>query len=138
MTLKQKLRSGVGIVLKHTLNPLTRRLARSSHGPFSIVRHVGRRSGKQYETPLIVVPISNGFVAELTYGPNVDWYKNVVAAGGCTLIRNGKEYVIDKLEPLDADTGRAAFPLPAQLILRLLKRQHYVKMTGQSTREVGV
>ena len=138
MTLKQKLRSGVGIVLKHTLNPLTRRLARSSHGPFSIVRHVGRRSGTQYETPLVVAPIAGGFVIELTYGPDVDWYKNVVAAGGCTLMRHGKEYVIDKLEPLDADTGRAAFPLPAQLILRLLKRQHYVKMTGQSTREVGV
>jgi deazaflavin-dependent oxidoreductase (nitroreductase family) len=138
MTLKQKLRNGVGILLKHTLNPLTRRLARSSHGPFSIVRHAGRRSGKQYETPLIVAPIAGGFVIELTYGPDVDWYKNVVAAGGCILIRHGKEYVIDRLEPLDVDTGRAAFPLPAQLILRLLKRQHFVKMTGQSTGEVGV
>ena len=131
MTLKQKFRNGVGIVLKHTLNPLTRRVARSSRGPFSIVRHVGRRSGKQYETPIIVGIIDDGFVIELTYGPDVDWYKNVLAAGGCTLIWHGKDYVIDKLEPLDAETGRSAFPLPARLILRVLRRQHFVKMTAQ-------
>src|SRR5262245_49706914 len=106
-------------VLKHTLNPVTRRMAHSSFGPFAIVRHVGRKSGKMYETPIIVAPLPDGFVIELTYGPDVDWHKNVVAAGGCTIISHGKAYVIDKIEPLDADTGRAAFPAPAQAILSL-------------------
>lgn len=90
----QQLRKGFLVVLKHTLNPLTRRIARSAHGPFTLVRHVGRRSGKQYETPIIVSPVEDGFVIELTYGPDVDWHKNVLAAGGCTLIWHGKEYVI--------------------------------------------
>src|SRR5205085_13377 len=82
------------MVLKHTLNPLTRRLARSSFGPFSIVQHVGRHSGKQYETPIIVAPLNDGFVIELTYGPNVDWHKNVLAAGGCRIIWHGKQFAI--------------------------------------------
>src|SRR5215207_3518878 len=133
MIVKQQIRDRFLSFLKHYFNPLTRRLAQSSHGPFSIVRHVGRRSGKQYETPIMAAPIEDGFVIELTYGPDVDWYKNVVAAGGCTVIWHGKEYVIDKLEPLDADTGRAAFPLPARLILRVTKRQHYVKMKEATT-----
>src|SRR5215207_585638 len=133
MANKEKIRKGIGLLLKHTLNPLTRRLAHSSFGPFSIIRHVGRRSGKQYETPIIVAPTEDGFVIELTYGPDVDWYKNVLAAGGCTVIWHGKEYVIDKLEPIDAETGRAAFPLPARLILRVTKRQHYVKMKEATT-----
>jgi hypothetical protein len=37
--------------IKDTVNPLTRRLARSSVGPFSLIRHVGQRSRKTDETP---------------------------------------------------------------------------------------
>jgi deazaflavin-dependent oxidoreductase (nitroreductase family) len=125
MNLQQQLRKSLLSVLKYTLNPLTRWLARSSFGPFTIVRHIGRRSGKLYETPIIVSPIDDGFVIELTYGPDVDWHKNVLAAGGCTVVWHGKEYVIDKIEPLDTETGRAAFPPLQQLILRLLGRKHF-------------
>ncbi len=130
MTFQQKMRNALLSFLKNYFNPLTKRMARSSFGPFAIIEHVGRRSGKHYETPIILGHADDGFVAELTYGPDVDWYKNVVAAGGCTVILHGKKYVIDKLEPMDAAVGRAAFPLPAQLILWAIRRQHFVKMTG--------
>ncbi len=80
MKLKQQIRAHFLNFLKHYFNPLTRRIARSSFGPFALVRHVGRRSGKQYETPIIVQPVDDGFVFELTYGPEVDWYKNMLAA----------------------------------------------------------
>jgi hypothetical protein len=128
MNLQQQLRKGFLIVLKHTLNPLTRRLARSSFGPFTIIRHVGRRTGKLYETPIISRPVEGGFVIELTYGYDVDWHKNVLAAGGCTLLWHGKEYVIDEIEPLDSETGLAAFAPPQQMILRILGRKHFEKM----------
>lgn len=129
MNLQQQLRNAWLKLLKYTLNPLTRRLARSSFGPFSIVRHVGRRSGKLYETPIIVSRVKDGFVIELTYGPDVDWHKNVLAAGSCTVVWHGQEYDIDKIEPLDTETGRAAFPPSQRLILRLLGRTHFEKMT---------
>ena len=131
MNLQRQLRNGWLTVLKYTLNPLTRRLARSSFGPFSIVRHVGRRSGKLYETPIIVSRVRDGFVIELTYGPDVDWHKNVLAAGSCRLVWHGQEYLIDKIEPLDTETGRAAFPPSQRLILRLLGRKHFEKMGAQ-------
>jgi hypothetical protein len=41
------------------------------------------------------------------------------------VVWHGKEYVIDKIEPLDTETGRAAFPPLQQLILRLLGRKHF-------------
>lgn len=129
MNIKETLRTGVRTLLKYTLNPLTRKLARTTFGPFAIIQHVGRRSGKAYETPIIVGPINNGFVIELTYGPDVDWYKNVLAAGGCTIIWHGRDYLINRVDPLDVQTGRSAFPLPAQMILRLLRRTHFSKMT---------
>ncbi len=130
MTLTQQISKGWRLLLKHTLNPLTRRLARTSFGPFSLIQHVGRKSGKPYETPIIVARIDDGFVIELTYGPEVDWYKNVKAAGGCNILWHGHEYVINRLEPLDSEIGRSAFPLPAQLILTLLNRNHFVKLTS--------
>src|SRR5262245_42865564 len=129
MTLTQQIQKRWRILLKYTLNPLTRRLAKSRFGPFSLVRHVGRKSGKQYETPLIVAPLKDGFVIELTYGPDVDWYKNVVAAGRCTIVWHGKDYEINKIEPVNAEIGRSAFPFPARLILSVLNMQHFVKMT---------
>ena len=125
---QQKLRKGFLKLLKHTLNPLTRRLAGSSFGPFCIVRHVGRKSGRIYETPIIVSPVDDGFVIELTYGFDVDWHMNLLAAGGCTLLWHGKKYTIDTIEQLNTETGRVAFPLPQRLVLRILRRQHYEKL----------
>lgn len=132
MSFQQHVRKSFLITLKHTLNPLTRRLARSSFGPFSLVRHVGRRSGRQYETPIIVAPVAGGFVIELTYGPAVDWHKNVLAAGGCTLVWHGREYAITSIEPLASETGFAAFPASQRGILRLLGKNHFEKMTYSS------
>ena len=112
-------------VLKRTLNPLTLRAARSGRGPFALVRHVGRKSGRVYETPLILAPTRGGFVAELTYGPEVAWYRNVVAAGGCDVLVGGQEHHVVGIEPLGTDAGRAAFPAPARLVLRLLRRHEF-------------
>src|SRR5258706_15517931 len=112
MSWQSRIRSAFLNVLKHTLNPVTRRLAGTSWGPFASVQHVGRRSGKHYQTPIIVSRAPDGFVIELTYGPEVDWHKNVLAAGGCTLVWHGKAYAINRIEPLDSAAGRAAFPAP--------------------------
>ena len=128
MSFQRQLRNGFLTLVNHTLNPLTLRLARSSVGPFSIVRHVGRRSGKTYETPIIARRVQDGFMIELTYGPDVDWHKNVIAAGHCTLIWHGREYPISSIEPVETETGRAAFSPVQQLVLRILKRKHFEKM----------
>ena len=122
--------SAFGTVLKHTLNRLTTRMARGRRGPFALVRHVGRKSGKLYETPIIVQPTSGGLVIELTYGDRVDWYRNVRAAGGCRILLHRTEWVITGFEPMDAATGRAAFTPAQRGILRLLRRKHFVKFVG--------
>jgi deazaflavin-dependent oxidoreductase (nitroreductase family) len=112
-------------LLDRTLNRVTIRLARAGRGPFSAVRHVGRRSGRTYETPLILAPVTGGFVAELTYGPDVDWYRNVVAAGGGTVLHRGAEYAVDGVSPVAAADGLRAFGGPAAVVLRVLRRHEF-------------
>jgi hypothetical protein len=111
-------------LLGHTLNPLALRAARSGRG-FSLLRHVGRKTGCSYETPLILAAIDAGFVAELTYGTEVSWYRNVMAAGHCVVVFKGAEYEIDGIELYPAETGRRAFGFPGTLILRLLRRHEF-------------
>ena len=111
--------------LDHTLNRVTIPMARSGHGPFSLVRHVGRKTGTVYETPIIVARISTGFVAELTYGPQVAWYRNIVAAGQCVIIYKGAEHRIDGIQPYSADDGLIAFGGPRKMILTLLRRKDF-------------
>ena len=137
MKLQPQIRKRFLAFLKRYFNPLTRRIAHSSHGPFAIVQHVGRRSGKHYETPIIVRPVGDGFVMELTYGPEVDWYKNVQAAGGCTILWHGETYVIDGIERLDPETGITAFSLGQRLILRALHRQDFFKLRLQRPAKIA-
>ena len=80
---------GMRQVNKAALNKLTRQLAPWLPG-LGVVVHRGRTSGKQYRTPVNVFPRPGGrYVLALTYGPDTDWVKNVLAAGGCELITRG-------------------------------------------------
>ena len=112
-------------VLNHTLNRITTPLAKSGHGPFSLIRHIGRKTGRSYETPVILAKVSEGFVAELTYGENVNWYRNAVSAGGCVVLSRGKEYQVAAIEPYDTQSGRRAYPAPFRNVLKLTGRKDF-------------
>ena len=89
------------------------------------MRHVGRTTGTPYATPLLLVPAPGGYVAELTYGDEADWYRNVVAAGGCTVVVRGVEHRVVAIEPCPTVQGRRAFGFPAQIVLTLLRRREF-------------
>ena len=114
--------------IKHSLNRLTGRIARRGSNHFSIVRTVGRKSGKTFETPIIVRLIEGGFVCELTYGPEVNWYRNLVAANGGEILRDGVTTKIVGLEPMTTAEGITAFTPFQRLVLRMLKRTHFVRL----------
>lgn len=112
-------------LIKNTLNKVTMRVARTGHGPFSLVRHVGRKSGKTYETPIVVARVPEGFIAELTYGEDVNWYRNIVAAGGCELFVDGQWYQVSAVESYSSEAGREAFGYPARLVLQVLQKHEF-------------
>ena len=129
----------VRVFNKYVTNRVLRRFANSSHGPFAILGHVGRRSGKPYETVIWVWPTREGFVIALTYGPRVDWYRNMLAAGGGTVFWHRKRYTVGKPEPIDADAALPAFPPPFRLIFRTVgKREEFVQMKSSGAEPVSI
>ena len=112
-------------LLKNPLNRVTIRAARSGRGPFSLVRHVGRKSGKTYETPVILARVPEGFIAELTYGEDVNWYRNIVAAGRCEVMVDGQWHQVTSIEPYPSEAGREAFGIPARWVLHVLQKQEF-------------
>ena len=76
---------------KMGLNRFTKYIAPWAPG-WGVVVHRGRKSGRTFRTPLWVFHRHNGFVIALTYGPETDWVRNVVAAGGCELQTRRRRY----------------------------------------------
>ncbi|WP_454851254.1 nitroreductase family deazaflavin-dependent oxidoreductase [Promicromonospora soli] len=60
----------------------------------AVIRHVGRKSGKSYATPIGVYPKDDGFLVYLPYGPDVDWLRNVRSAGTAELLVDGRTHVV--------------------------------------------
>jgi deazaflavin-dependent oxidoreductase (nitroreductase family) len=123
-----KLPGGMRYFNKYVLNRVTGKVARSPWGPFCIIYHVGRRSGKPYETTIIAIPTAGSFVIALTYGPDVDWFRNVSAAGGCKILWHRQIFTIERIEAMEANSALPYFPGFERMILRLVGIQHFIRM----------
>ncbi|WP_179956878.1 hypothetical protein [Amycolatopsis anabasis] len=66
------------------LNPVMMRLAGRRHWYAAAIRHTGRRTGKEYATPVVAVRAGDGFIVPLPYGTGVNWLRDVLASGLAT------------------------------------------------------
>jgi deazaflavin-dependent oxidoreductase (nitroreductase family) len=114
-------------VNRAALNKVTRPLFRWLPG-MGVVVHRGRRSGRQYQTPVNVFPRPGGrYVVALTYGPDTDWCKNVLAAGGCELLSGGR--IIELTSPrLFHDENRREIRVVERAILGLLGVNDFLEL----------
>jgi hypothetical protein len=60
--------------------------------------------------------------------------RNVEAAGGCLVVYGGEEYRVDAIEPLDAATGRTAFPAFRRAILTATRRTNFRLLRSAGSR----
>src|SRR5260370_29922073 len=68
------------------LNPLIVKLAGRRHFHMAAqIRHVGRRSGRTYATPVSARRSGDMIVIALTFGNQSDWSRNVRSPGGRTI-----------------------------------------------------
>ncbi|MFP4512159.1 MAG: nitroreductase family deazaflavin-dependent oxidoreductase [Acidimicrobiales bacterium] len=92
-------------------NPRVLRTAGAPSASASLIRHVGRSTGRSYETPIGAIPTDDGFVVALPYGSRADWLKNVLAGGSATIVHEGTTYRVDA--PVVVRTADLASQLPA-------------------------
>jgi deazaflavin-dependent oxidoreductase (nitroreductase family) len=91
-------------------NPRVMRTAGTAGETTSVIQHVGRKSGRAYQTPVDVVPTKNGFLVALPYGTRADWLRNVLAAGSATVTSNGERIDVDR--PTVVATADVADQIP--------------------------
>jgi deazaflavin-dependent oxidoreductase (nitroreductase family) len=84
---------------------------------FGVIHHVGRKSGREYRTPVNTFSYLDGRVFALTYGRNTDWVKNVFAANGCRLETRGR--IMDLKDPQYLPTAEGLQAVPALVHLAL-------------------
>ena len=102
------------------LNRLTRFIAPWAPG-WAVVVHRGRKSGRTFRTPLWAFRRPGGYVIALTYGPDADWVRNVVAAQGCDLHTRGRYYRAGNPR-IYRDETAAAMPGMIRFLLRRVIR----------------
>lgn len=63
-------------------------------GDWPVLCHVGRSSGRVFETPLGAHEVEGGYLFIANYGRDSDWVKNILAGGSATLRIDGGEVAL--------------------------------------------
>jgi deazaflavin-dependent oxidoreductase (nitroreductase family) len=98
---------------------------------FGMLTHVGRKSARVYRTPVNVFRRSSGFLVALTYGPDSEWVKNVLAAGGCQLETRRVRYELSTPSVVH-DPSRRRFPLVVRVALKLAGAEYFLRLSIRS------
>jgi deazaflavin-dependent oxidoreductase (nitroreductase family) len=116
---------------KRLTNRLTSPVATRLPG-FGIVVHRGRKSGQLYRTPVNVFARRGAYLIALTYGPDSQWVRNVLASGGCGLVTRGRHVQLANPR-LRHDPRRRGLPPPVRLILGLVNVSDFLELDVTAT-----
>jgi deazaflavin-dependent oxidoreductase (nitroreductase family) len=95
---------------------------------FGVVIHTGRKTRRQYRTPVNVFRRGDCYIIALTYGSNADWVRNVLADDGCTLETRGRTLRLSRPR-LFHDEGRRHVPAPVRLVLGIVNVSDFLELT---------
>jgi deazaflavin-dependent oxidoreductase (nitroreductase family) len=119
-------------VVNRYVNPITRPIAKRLP-TFAILTHHGRKTGRTYRTPINVFRRGNDYYFFLTYGSDVEWVKNVLATGSCSIESRG--LVVELVEP-ELITDPELRPAPPHVRFvegRIAGATQYVRMRASSS-----
>ncbi|MDN5789329.1 MAG: nitroreductase family deazaflavin-dependent oxidoreductase [Micrococcales bacterium] len=111
---------------KRYLNKVTVHLA--GHGYFVELEHVGRRSGTRFHTPLMAFRDGAIVTIALTYGPDVDWLRNLRAAGGGRMHIGRALLSLGAPAEISRGLGLSRMPLVPKAILPIMGGDVFVEL----------
>src|SRR5947209_20534869 len=113
------------------LNRLVTRIAGKRYVPlYVLLRHRGRRSGREYATPVVGMRVPGGFAIPMAFGEGADWYRNIVAAGGATIRQHGTEHQLVHPTAIDPDSEASPFPAWQRPVFRALGIRRFLFLKG--------
>jgi deazaflavin-dependent oxidoreductase (nitroreductase family) len=98
-------------------NPRVMRTAGTEGTQTSVIEHVGRKSGKTYETPVDIIETTTRMLIALPYGARTDWLRNVLDAGSATVVHRGERIPLER--PAVVATADVAELIPARTLRTL-------------------
>ncbi len=111
------------VVTNRILGPL------ANHVPgMGTVVHVGRKTRREFRTPVMVFRRGDRFVIALTYGTQSQWVQNVVAANGCEFETQGKTLRLTNPVVVH-DERRSAMPALVRFMLGILNVSDFLELT---------
>jgi len=110
------------------MNPRAMKTAGQPGAYAGVVRHVGRKSGTPYETPVGPFPTDHGFDIALPYGSSPDWLKNVVAAGSAVIVHEGVAYSVDQPELIAAAEAMDNIPPSERRNIRVFAVDNFLRV----------
>ena len=111
------------------INPVITLLAGTRLLPlYGVIQHRGRRSGKAFRTPVVVRPTQGGFIVPMPWGESTDWFRNVRAAGGCTIRWKGRDYAMVDPLVLEAESVKSEFGGPTSSFMARFGIKQVVKL----------
>jgi len=110
------------------MNPRAMKTAGTPGAYAGIIRHIGRTSGTEYETPVGPFATEDGFVIALPYGTSPDWLKNVLVAGSAVIVHEGETYAVDRPEIINAAAALDYVPPGEQTSLRIFNVDEFLSV----------
>jgi deazaflavin-dependent oxidoreductase (nitroreductase family) len=101
--------------------------------PWAVIIHRGRRSGRQYRTPVLAFKRDRTLVIALLYGKESQWLRNLDASGGGHVVRGGRSLRVGEPRVIDTDDAAILAKLspPARAYCRLADKQAMLAITGR-------
>jgi deazaflavin-dependent oxidoreductase (nitroreductase family) len=112
---------------RRVTNPLLGGLSKRAPGMATIL-HRGRKSGKTYQTPMMIFDTDDGWVMALTYGSKVDWVRNLVAAEGGEMIHRRKRVRLERPRLISEAEGMALIPAIVRAVLRTIGVTEFLRV----------
>lgn len=104
-------------------------------GPMAELEHIGRRSGRIHRTMLLAFREGDQVTVALTYGPDVDWLKNLDVGGGGGRLRLGHELLrLGRPHRLTTAQGLAQVPGLVRAVLPVVGVEEFVQLPVVSER----
>jgi deazaflavin-dependent oxidoreductase (nitroreductase family) len=112
-----------GHINKRVFNP-----GQIKKGVSPVLTHVGRASGRTFQTPLDAHPVDDGYIFILVYGSGSDWVKNIMAAGNASLRVKGEEIPLTSPRVITEEAAWELLPPTTKRPPKFLRISEYLQM----------